>query len=1078
MSRRTSDNRDTDPTQTIIPNVNTEMRLYRGIRVSELPYMIPPVLVGLFAGIFWYIGMPQIVISLTTIVSVFTMVASAKLMMRSRNSRISIQEMFKGRMIGIRRRRTMPWSTDVAAESKEHQVKRIFDDGTAELEDGTLVGMVRVDGRTTGNEPPAHMDEIVVHLSKAVDTKIRDFDFQYYSTTRTHDIEETISDYEERSRDSELIRGDGHVDKLLGALLEWHREVDAPVWDTKEYCHYVKVSVDASDVSSISTDLTGSDLGLLERKRLQQKLHERLSVVERELFASVRGVEAKRISPEEHAAVLLSYWTGVEHEPDPMLERKFNRNTPGPEVWPPAKFYKKATSSDEGDLDAPHGDADAHRLITKVHSDLDGEEKDTASVNPRVLAPGVIAEHDGYLEIGDEYVKTLWIHDFPESVESGFAEQLYSMTGIGEDEVNLDISINANAVSKQQALEELHEGELDIEIEAENVAKNSAPSARSVREDGSKYAEVEGMLRATNAQAWDVSMYVTIRAGTKTAINNLDDELFQPEDLDAAKMMALKNMEENVGGVIQDLPFDADYTAPNDLQLEAFKACSPNLGDPYNETVTKRSWNTTFDQLIGRSWTSGAKQMRVLGGFLGAIFPPCSATINEDGGLHWGREIQSGLPFRLNPSDRHSAPHGKTFGVSRSGKTHTNASGDMSWFSSRSDRALILCDTQGGFEGVINELGGKHIIVDSDETTFNPMKVPGNKPNRADIETQTDFFCTLIDSQGGAEVSYENTLEDAIERTHHRIDGEATVADLKEVLADMMENTEEYTDTTDEVEVGRKKDKIAEILEKFSAFAPGRKYEALLGKSSLGILDDDVKAVYVDLSNLDTEDDAEKSAMMNYVFTQASRKVKQFPGEVKFTIDEAHLLFHSEHMVARIERAAREWARYDGILHFISQNPREFVRGEEGSDMVERKRSALEQTSWTQIFNLNEADREVIQEFVDDNEAVVDQIKDDLTAAREYLGYTECVVRVGDNDKPGWYTVHNETSAREDAIINYDSEEHGDYDEYMAAFERGEIQAPVEQLLNDDDPDGEEETVEQLEYQSVTDRYAESTADD
>lgn len=391
----------------------------------------------------------------------------------------------------------------------------------------------------------------------------------------------------------------------------------------------------------------------------------------------------------------------------------------------------------------------------------------------------------------------------------------------------------------------------------------------------------------------------------------------------------------------------------------------------------------------------------------------------------------------------------------------------------RDDRTLIVADTQGGFEGLTKMLGGEHIVIEGD-TRLNPLDIQAPPEGHEDInayrksvESTTNFFKNVLAAQGVDDSRFHSIIEDGIEETYsaHGIEagdvgpdpnfGMPTVEDLIDVWRQMQTSPGEFvTGEPDTQEAEIRSEKAAQLLDKLSGFAEGRKYSNLLGESTLGLLDEDVDMAYIDLSNLETDNDAEKSAMLSLVQSQVTQKVRQTPGELTFLADEAHQLLYSDEMVSWLLKAAREWARYSAHLWFISQHLSEYVVGNgDGSD---KKNALVDQISQFQIYNMPQRDESILGQFAPHSDhALVDTIQNDLTPAKAEAGYTECVMMVTDNDKPGWHRVRVEVSPFEDYAFDYDSSEDGTFDEYMARFLHGNALAPIETDLGQEDGEGE-----------------------
>lgn len=1077
--------RNRDPTQIALPDINTSIGVSDNFDLDELVALVPSFGIVAIGLVLFAFGLPTIILGVSAVLAAIAAIIGTGMVVYAHEN-TTAGEIWTGWKRYFLIRRKMPVSNPISAELRNHNVKRIFRDGTAEMDDGTLVGMRQVSGRNTDNMEYGELDPMVAQLSDNIDQRIKDFDFSYYSTTRDHEIEETIGNYEDRAYSGALDRASGYMGEYARSLVEWFEEVDEPAEDRRDMRHYVVTRVEPSDVAPstrsdssailralipfMGDDGGDGELGLQHRKAVQQEMYDRLETIEKKMFAGIEGVDVSSVSPEEHAEVLLAYWTGEKHDPDDTLERKFNRDGNGPDVWPPERLYKQSDSPETGDLEDEIGSEKAqHRLRTAVPN---GNE-DQLRGSDRELAGSHFDVKNGHIEIGDQIATTMWVTGFPAEIESGFLKPLYAMKdGSGGDldieGVDLDITIDATAVDKRQAKEEIKNEETNINAKSGEQAR---VESRETEEGSSVYDTAAEYLRNTNAQAWDISMFVTVRAGPRAALATAEDDFRDYEEFDIAKRAALENGKEAVKEVLESTPIEATVITPKRLQQELLDSCSPNKGNTFNDLLSDDGSpgpvEKYLESMLGDAGTSGPKQTRVLGGFLGAAFPPCAATINEDGGLNWGRDVESGKPFRTNPSDRSTGPHMITMGITRSGKTYGASSAAAAWYAEKDDRTLVVCDTQGGFAGLTEMLGGEHIVIEGSKT-INPLDIQSPPEGNQDIDafrmsvnSSTNFFKAILRSQGIDPSAYHSIIEQGIEqvyRDHGVVPGDVetddmpTVRDLIGVWEDMGQNAEEYTlsgEGSEEADI--KATTASELLDKLSGFSENGKYHNLLGETTLGLLDEDTNMAYLDLSQLNTDNEAEQSAMLALAQSQVNQKVRQTEGELMFVIDEAHQMLHSDEQVAWLQRGAREWARYDAIMWFISQHPSEFLADNSESSNADKKQALLDQCSFRQFFNMPEVKDEVLGEFVPHaDHPLVDTIKNGLTPARDGRGFTECVVHVTDNDKPGWHRVQVEASPLEDHVLNYDPGEHGDFDQYMRQFLDGSALAPVERLSDDE----------------------------
>ncbi|MCU4801809.1 hypothetical protein OB920_15625 [Halobacteria archaeon HArc-gm2] len=409
-------------------------------------------------------------------------------------------------------------------------------------------------------------------------------------------------------------------------------------------------------------------------------------------------------------------------------------------------------------------------------------------------------------------------------------------------------------------------------------------------------------------------------------------------------------------------------------------------------------------------------------------------------------------------------------GQSRSGKTYGCSKAAARWFMESDDHTLIVCDTQAGFEGVTEQLGGRHYVVDGSKT-INPLdiqpvpeyvreSVGQVNPYQMKVNEATQFFAGVLKSQGVDPGSYTSTIEEGLEETYARFDiypedldshanESPTVADFLETLEDILEHPGEYTHTNHEREIERKVARVSDLLDKLSGFKPSGKYSYLVGQTEESLTDPDLDMAYLDLRQFRGSSDAEKSVMLQLMLGQVYEKVKRSRQKVVFLIDEAHVLLHSERMVTWLQKAAREWARYDAALWFVSQSPREFLSSMQGHAAAEEshRRTIVDQCSTVQCYRTPSVEPEILREL-GLNSTQIQFVKRKATPGKAAAGHSECLIKL--DDYQSWIPTYVEASPFEDTVLQYSRREHGDYSEYVERVLRGNSEgSPTVTRTND-----------------------------
>lgn len=596
------------------------------------------------------------------------------------------------------------------------------------------------------------------------------------------------------------------------------------------------------------------------------------------------------------------------------------------------------------------------------------------------------------------------------------------------------------------------------------------------------------LLRETSAQPWRVCGYVTIRADDADALAHAEAIVDEHDSLQLAKQAALEDATGALTRLLEGEPAKCLPVVSRTKQLEAFRAAAPTAPDHFAEAATTEI------------------RTRMLGGMVGGLFPFCATTPAERDGLDMGRNAQTMEPMKVDPFGRGSAPHLLTLGKSRSGKTFGVSRAVARWYLQSDDHHLIVCDTQNGFHGLTRLLDGKHIVVDG-SSTVNPLDIQpipdeqrdvlggGTSPYRLKIEEATEFILGILRSQGVPDPGdYAATVEHALEATYNaagiypaNLDSHAnpspTMADFLETLGEMLEDPDAFTFTGHEREVERTASRAADLLNRLSGFHEGQgKYHDLLGETDAGLLDEAVDMAYLDLRQLQGASDAAKSTMLHLMLGQVSQKIKRIDGECLFVIDEAHMLLHSEAMTRWLEKAAREWARYDAGLWFISQSPREFVEqsAEREADQENQRRTIVDQCSMIQLFYTELADvedgRSTMLRKLGLN-AVQDQFVRREAARGKNNDYSESLLHL--TDHRGWFPVRTEAAPFEQYILEYAPHEgDGPFDEYLARYP-GDIPTARAPAGFGAEPDGDTESdlLARLDVERLEERVADLEAE-
>jgi hypothetical protein len=1020
-------------------------------------------------------------------------------------------------------RRTLPLTH--AEATRVHGVERIFDDGTAEMDDGRLVGLVRLEGRNTDLQTDDEARPMIGRLRTALDEDVTDFSFRLYSTSVAVDPEEITAPYERQWHGGYAGDAWRWLRTYLRHLAEWETTASEELWNARDWQHYAVVSVDPEEVELPSFDENGSDhvdemrLETLRRRRMQETVQDRLSTLGR-AFGRVPGVGVESVGPAEHATLLARRWAGTDHDFDegdvtdavdvavwPTVDEPLSSDDPATA----APYQPGAVAADEdighreggiaavaypGRNDrpvserstvpdpatAPDGGVtdeedsigrsddrtgyskpvatsmDAHRnardedsftgnevshasLLARLRdgllaaapivSDGSGETNGGMDRTNRVadlVAPSTYDACDGHVRVGDQYARTYWIASWPTEPREKFLRELYTMRG-----VDVEVTLRCRARAKENAMTELKDriGAVDADI-SERKETNDITAILEER-DMDPYTEMFILLHETPAQPWELTGYVTVRAGTRRALERaeeyIEDGLLDEEhlDLDVTKRQALKNTCDDVVDVLERSPAQLTPVTSDHQQDALFESAALTGRDVYAEG----SWRT--------------RSSLTLSGTIAAAFPPTAPTIRQDDGVMCGRLTSNGSAVIADGFDP-GPGHQLVVGDSGSGKTTFVEKQALRWWAQGDDRTLILCDTMGEFAGLTEITNGQRITLDGSQT-INPLhieKTPEEVLQHLDVapfemkfQEAVNFILSVIAPEPSLADRYAPLVKDAVRATYreagvvprepstHRPENSPTMADLRAVVRDMGENPDDYVSSRlEEQEIEKN---AGPLLRRLSGFKEDGDMRALTGESEARIEPGGVS--YLDLQQIEgLGSAADKSTMLMLMLGQVYQAVKRSHGRTVFVIDEAHYLLQSSEMLGWLQQAARHWRHYDAGLWFVSQHPSDFVNGRT-QEIQEHLDAIRGQTTTTTFFATDDLQPSTAAEY-GLNEPQTEFIRGKATRGEDDLGYTECLMHF--EEREGWHRLQVRLPPLEHLVVEYDPEAHGAFDEYLA----------------------------------------------
>jgi hypothetical protein len=847
-----------------------------------------------------------------------------------------------------------------------------------------------------------------------------------------------------------------------------------------------------TDRVGISTTDEDDQRWQARRRRMRAEAQSRVTKL-RQAFGAVDGVETEPIGPAAHALVLSRFWSGVDHDFTPeQVTESVNVS-----VWP---HYYSGTESPRPDAVETDEDADATSVAdvtdreavaaaadggssetvtqsvassTTAHDDpsetLGDDEAADASLLARVreglfapvntaigaepddedqragvgqdhiqdlLAPSQYDDRDdtsgGFVVAGDQYCRTYWIADWPIVPTEKFLRNLYTLRG-----VDLDVHLSVQARDQEAAIEDVkHEiGKIDANI-MERKAEADSLEALMMEDELEEHVKFIKLLRHTDAQPWLLSGYVTVRVGTRRALDDVQELIEEglvdesQLTLDVAKQQALEDACDDVTDVLEGSPAKLTPRADAQRQGELFESCSPTGRDAYAES----------------SWRS--RRRLTPSGTIAAAFPPVSSYIQHDDGVEQGRRVTNGSVITADPFEE-GAGHVLTAGKTGSGKTWSALMRAIRWYLvNPTERTLVLTDTKAAFTGVTDLLNGNHITLDG-TTTLNPLHMEpmsqavvsssGVDPYEMKRSQVTDITLDIIGHSADVRNRFRPLVSDAVDQTMkdagikpgkpatHVPANSPTMADVRQKVEEMGNSPGDFVGTTLEANVIE--GNAGELLRHLSGFTPDGKYSFLVGQSDTTVEPGAVN--YLDLQQLEGKGSAaDEATMLNLALNQVYEAVKRTSGKTMFLIDEAYYLLESKEILRWLNESSRSWRHNDAGLWFISQAPGDFIEDDD-ADKKRWKGAIREQVNTTEIFKCDKlSDYAAGQDGFGLNDRQTEFVRERATAGSEdATDYSECLVNYANTE--GWVRAQVRMSPAEQTVLAYKPDEDGDFDEYL-----------------------------------------------
>lgn len=383
---------------------------------------------------------------------------------------------------------------------------------------------------------------------------------------------------------------------------------------------------------------------------------------------------------------------------------------------------------------------EAEEGVEETHVKLEEEERDASSkifdrhaVNlAKLVAPESASWEENHYKIGDEYTRTLFIHNYPPQVEDNWLREILRFPHA------VDVAIYVQPLNKNAFLKEMRrrasrdEASLDKAAE-EGVHINQRRASRF--RDTMQFIEA---LQTDQTRPFQVMVALTIRARSLKELDKITADL-------EGQMSTVKTR------------------SARWRHKQGFESTLPLMQNSLADSQAVRPMHTQG---------------------LMSMFPFSSAELSHESGVLIGLSRQTGSPIILNRFLQPivKSPNTCIFGATGSGKSFL-AKIEMQRFSCLGKTVIVL-DPSGEYRDMTKALGGENITVSMDSAeTINPLDFsnavsPGHNALRDKIAFMIDMLSVMLRSEQGTGLIidavtrqiFDNALQEAYRRYHYFVD--------------------------------------------------------------------------------------------------------------------------------------------------------------------------------------------------------------------------------------------------------------------------------------------------------------------
>lgn len=493
------------------------------------------------------------------------------------------------------------------------------------------------------------------------------------------------------------------------------------------------------------------------------------------------------------------------------------------------------------------------------------------------LAPTFIEEHRDYLQMGDNFARTILVVDYPSTVQGNWLNKLYRFNG------NMNISTHMQPISSEKMVRHLDKSIRELESRLEEPL-SPARKKDTERKLASANDMLSSLMEGNHKSIFLVYTYIHLQSRSLEELNRVTEKL---------------------QSVIWKTGIRVAVSRDN--TLHAHKAILPIC-------------ETTLAHYTQQNMHSAAAA---------SLIPFDESELFMKRGVIMGQNLHTDSLVLVDMEDREAFPSRNmlvlgTTGMGKSFFMQKNLLRD--WYLSREEPRLFIVDPEREFATLVKRIGGQVIRVSANTNhVINPLQI---SPHAAWDDEEDEvrsvlymkmqqlkiFFRMIKDDMTVLEMSL---LEKAIFEVYEKFDitEETNFENMKAtdfpILSDLFEvlDTEEY----------RKLDDLKDILRSYVSGANSRLFNAHTNVDlNNGIICFDIK---------DLAQDADCQPVLMFVILSFlwDEVTRDRTTRKKLYVDEAHILMRNDKSALFLLDVYKRIRKYAGGAVIASQQPVDFL---------------------------------------------------------------------------------------------------------------------------------------------------------